>query len=94
MKPIEAFSPAQQWFRRQVAEELRRFMKTVDGSPTVFARRIGKSREYCSRVLSGRFVPSWQVLADLTQSYGYAAEVGIRKRGARPPHHRGKEPCE
>ncbi|HJY80368.1 MAG TPA: helix-turn-helix domain-containing protein [Candidatus Binatia bacterium] len=62
-----------------MAEELQRFLREVEGSPTGLARRTGKSREYCSRILSGRFVPSWQFLADLTHSYGYVAEVRIRK---------------
>jgi transcriptional regulator with XRE-family HTH domain len=79
MKPLEAFPARQQRFRRQIAQELRRFLEEVEGSPTGLARRMGKSREYCSRILAGRFVPSWQFLADLAHSYGYAVEMRIHK---------------
>jgi hypothetical protein len=79
VKPLETCSPVHQHFRRQVATELRRFLQEIEGTPTGSARRTGKSREYCSRILSGRFVPSWQFLADLTHSYGYRAVVTIRK---------------
>jgi hypothetical protein len=79
MKPLETFSPTQQRFGQQVANELRRFLQEVEGPPTGLARRTGKSREYCSRILSGRFPPSWQLLADLAPSDGYTVKVRIRK---------------
>jgi hypothetical protein len=82
MKPLDAF-PRHQRVRRQVAQELRRFLTEVDGTPMSIARRMGKSQEYCSRVFSDRFVPSWQFLADLAHSYGYTVEVRIAKAGHR-----------
>jgi transcriptional regulator with XRE-family HTH domain len=91
MKPLEAFSPVQQRFRRHVAKELRRFLTEVESSPTGLARRTGKSREYSSRILSGRFVPSWQFLAELVHSYGYTAEVRIRKGIHGKTNHRRAE---
>ena len=81
MKGVHEFaSVPQRRFRRQGAREIQRFVAKVAAPPTLVALRSRKSREYCPRIRSGRFVPSWQTLADLTASAGYEIAIPSTKK--------------
>jgi len=76
----EFSSVPQRRFRRQLGNELKHFFEEVEATPTSLARRSKKSREYCNRIMLGFFVPSWQTLVDLIDSYGYEVKIRITKK--------------